>query len=93
MQVHFCIHNGEPDNTNDHVLRLNSEAHPLEYANDDDANSIWVSDFMNEVNLVVDLGDQFQVILILQRQITRQFRSQASVSSDMSNELLCCKKL
>lgn len=60
-QVHFCIKNGEPDNTNDHVLRLNNEAHPLEYANDDDANSIWVSDFMNEVNLVVDLGDEFQV--------------------------------
>ena len=65
MQVHNCIKNNEPDNTNDHVLRLNNEAHPLEYANDDDANSIWVSDFMNDVNLVVDLGDEFQVSALL----------------------------
>ena len=42
------------------MLRLNLEAHPLEYVNDGDANSIWISDFMNQVNLVVDLGDEFQ---------------------------------
>jgi hypothetical protein len=47
------------------MLRLNLEAHPLEYVNDGDANSIWISDFMNQVNLVVDLGDEFQARIFI----------------------------
>ena len=61
LQIHYCIKNGEPDNTNEDSLRLNTEAHPLEYVNDGDSNSIWISKTMDQVNLVVDLGDQFQV--------------------------------
>ncbi|XP_052767673.1 usherin-like isoform X2 [Mya arenaria] len=65
LEVHYCIKNGEPDNTKDHELRLKGEAHPLQYVNDGDANSIWISDFMNQVNLVLDLGDEFQVFFVV----------------------------
>ena len=59
--THFCIHNGVPDNTVDKVSRLNSDSHPLEYLNDGDSNTIWVSAFLDDVTIQVDLGDQFQV--------------------------------
>ena len=70
MEIHHCIKNGEPDNTNEDSLRLNNEAHPLEYVNDGDSNSIWISKTMDQVNLVVDLGDQYQVVhqkILIQR--------------------------
>ena len=62
LKIHYCIKNGEPDNTNEDSLRLNTGSHPLEYVNDGDANSAWLSNTRtDQVNLVVDLGDQFQV--------------------------------
>ena len=63
LQIHYCIKNGEPDNTIQDSLRLNDDAHPLEYVNDGDSNSVWISKTMDQVNLVVDLGDQFQVLM------------------------------
>ena len=44
--------------------RLGIYAHPLEYMNDGDTNSIWVSTQIGEVFLTVDLGDSFQVCVI-----------------------------
>ena len=57
----YCIRNGVPDNTGDEVLRLNADAHPLEYINDGDVNNCWISTFLDDVTIEVDLGDQFQV--------------------------------
>ena len=57
----YCIRNGVPDNTGDEILRLNEDAHPLEYINDGDVNNCWISAFLDDVTIEVDLGDQFQV--------------------------------
>ena len=43
------------------IYRLNNDSHPLEYLNDGDSNSIWISDFMDDITLEINLGDQFQV--------------------------------
>ncbi|XP_041351149.1 usherin-like [Gigantopelta aegis] len=62
---HYCIANGVPDNAGSDVLRFNKESHPLEYANDGDSNSIWVSKFVDRLNITIDLGDEFQVFLVI----------------------------
>lgn len=60
---HYCIANGVDDADNDAVLRLNSEAHNLEFVNDGDSNTYWISQFQNNIELTIDLQDDFQVIL------------------------------
>ncbi len=69
-----CIRNGVPDNTGDDVPRLNEDAHPLEYINDGDANSYMVSAFLNEMTIEVDLGDQFEVCVVLRMNEKNQER-------------------
>ncbi|XP_055957014.1 usherin [Patella vulgata] len=64
-QTHYCIPNGVPDNAGDEILRVNQEAHPLEYTNDGDSNTIWISKFQSQVDLIVDLGDEFQVFYVV----------------------------
>lgn len=60
-QTHFCIKNGDFLTTSDMTLRISRDAYPLEYANDGDSTSMWISGFQNEVEIEIDLGDLFQV--------------------------------
>ena len=69
----YCIPNGADDTTNDRVLRLDAEAHPLYYINDDDIGTTWISSvFANTagldhgVSITIDLQNgQYQVMKIL----------------------------
>lgn len=47
------------------MLRLNNYSHPLGYLNDGDSNSFWVSAFLDDVTLTVDLQDQYQVFYVV----------------------------
>lgn len=65
----YCIPNGEEDTTTNRVLRLNLDAHPLSYINDNDIGTAWVShvfttteDMDQGVTLTFDLENgQYQV--------------------------------
>uniref|UniRef100_A0A663LW22 Usherin n=1 Tax=Athene cunicularia TaxID=194338 RepID=A0A663LW22_ATHCN len=69
----YCIPNGADDTTNDRVLRLNAEAHPLYYINDDDIGTTWISSvFANTagldhgISITIDLQNgQYQVFYII----------------------------
>ncbi|XP_055581897.1 usherin [Falco cherrug] len=69
----YCIPNGADDTTNDRVLRLDAEAHPLYYINDDDIGTTWISSvFANTagldhgVSITIDLQNgQYQVFYII----------------------------
>ncbi|XP_009070619.1 PREDICTED: usherin-like, partial [Acanthisitta chloris] len=69
----YCIPNGADDTTNDRVLRLDAEAHPLHYINDDDIGTTWISSvFANTasldrgVSITIDLQNgQYQVFYII----------------------------
>ncbi|KAF5890044.1 usherin isoform X1, partial [Clarias magur] len=39
----YCIPNGAEDTTNNRLLRLHPHAHPLNYINDNDIGTAWVS--------------------------------------------------
>lgn len=64
----YCIPNAVEDITNDRVLRLNLNAHPLSYVNDQDMGTSWLSktmttqDLEEGVTITVDLTNgQYQV--------------------------------
>lgn len=64
----YCIPSGVEDTTNDRVLRLNLNAHPLSYMNDQDMGTSWISKVMSiqeldkGVTITVDLANgQYQV--------------------------------
>lgn len=64
----YCIPSGVEDTTNDRVLRLNLNAHPLSYINDQDLGTTWLSKIMTTqeldegVTITVDLANgQYQV--------------------------------
>ena len=64
----YCIPNAVEDTTNDRVLRLNLNAHPLSYINDQDMGTTWLSRIMTSeeldegVTITVDLTNgQYQV--------------------------------
>lgn len=64
----YCIPNAVEDTTNDRVLRLNSNAHPLSYINDQDMGTAWLSNTMTAqeldegVTITVNLANgQYQV--------------------------------
>lgn len=64
----YCIPNAVEDTTNDRVLRLNLNAHPLSYINDQDMGTPWLSKIMTTqeldegVTVTVDLANgQYQV--------------------------------
>lgn len=64
----YCIPNAVEDTTNDRVLRLNLNAHPLRYINDQDMGTTWLSKVMaiqdldEGLTITVDLANgQYQV--------------------------------
>nr|XP_054587843.1 usherin [Nothobranchius furzeri] len=68
----YCIPNAVEDTTNDRVLRLNLNAHPLSYINDQDMGTTWQSKIMTAQELdegltvTVDLvNGQYQVFYII----------------------------
>uniref|UniRef100_A0A3P9BUF9 Usherin n=1 Tax=Maylandia zebra TaxID=106582 RepID=A0A3P9BUF9_9CICH len=68
----YCIPNAVEDTTNDRVLRLNLNAHPLSYINDQDMGTTWVSKIMTAqeldegVTITVDLANgQYQVMHLI----------------------------
>ncbi|XP_053139313.1 usherin [Hemicordylus capensis] len=69
----YCIPNGADDTTNDRVLRLNPESHPLSYINDNDIGTSWISSvfstteqFNHGVTITIDLENgQYQVFYII----------------------------
>uniref|UniRef100_UPI0037E7E888 usherin n=1 Tax=Semicossyphus pulcher TaxID=241346 RepID=UPI0037E7E888 len=68
----YCIPSGVEDTTNDRVLRLNLNAHPLSYINDQDMGTTWLSKIMTTqeldegVSITVDLvNGQYQVFYVI----------------------------
>ncbi|XP_019935888.2 usherin isoform X2 [Paralichthys olivaceus] len=68
----YCIPNAVEDTTNDRVLRLNLNAHPLSYINDQDMGTTWLSKIMTSqdldegVTITVDLTNgQYQVFYVI----------------------------
>ncbi|TWW67413.1 Usherin Usher syndrome type IIa protein [Takifugu flavidus] len=68
----YCIPSGVEDTTNDRVLRLNLNAHPLSYMNDQDMGTSWISKIMSTqeldegVTITVDLANgQYQVFYVI----------------------------
>lgn len=76
----YCIPNGVEDTTNDRVLRLNLNAHPLSYMNDQDMGTSWISKIMSTqeldkgVTITLDLANgQYQVLSPIQLTIYSYF--------------------
>ncbi|TDH17235.1 hypothetical protein EPR50_G00006290 [Perca flavescens] len=72
LVVRYCIPNGVEDTTNDRVLRLNLNAHPLSYINDQDMGTTWLSKIMTTeemdegVTITVDLANgQYQIFYVI----------------------------
>uniref|UniRef100_A0A7N5KIX5 Usherin n=1 Tax=Ailuropoda melanoleuca TaxID=9646 RepID=A0A7N5KIX5_AILME len=69
----YCIPNDVEDTTTDRVLRLNTEAHPLSFVNDNDIGTSWVSQVFTNitqlhqgVTISIDLENgQYQVFYII----------------------------
>ncbi|XP_040491950.1 usherin [Ursus maritimus] len=69
----YCIPNDAEDTTTDRVLRLNPEAHPLSFVNDNDIGTSWVSQVFTNitqlhqgVTISIDLENgQYQVFYII----------------------------
>lgn len=68
----YCIPSGVEDITNDRVLRLNVNAHPLTYINDQDLGTTWLSKIMTKqeldegITITVDFANgQYQVTLVM----------------------------
>lgn len=66
----YCIPSGVEDITNDRVLRLNVNAHPLTYINDQDLGTTWLSKIMTTqeldegITITVDFANgQYQVMI------------------------------
>ncbi|XP_037397596.1 usherin [Pygocentrus nattereri] len=69
----YCIPNAADDTTNNRVLRLNLDAHPLHYINDNDIGTSWVSSILSTpekldegVTITIDLENgQYQVFYVI----------------------------
>jgi len=48
----YCIPNAANDTTNNKVLRLNQDAHPLHYINDNDIGTTWISSIFPTLELL-----------------------------------------
>lgn len=65
----YCIPNGADDTTTNRMLRLHPHAHPLNYINDNDIGTTWVSSVFSSpeeldqgVSITIDLeSGQYQV--------------------------------
>uniref|UniRef100_A0A3B1J7A9 Usher syndrome 2A (autosomal recessive, mild) n=1 Tax=Astyanax mexicanus TaxID=7994 RepID=A0A3B1J7A9_ASTMX len=70
----YCIPNSADDTTNNRVLRLNVDAHPLHYINDNDIGTSWFSSVLSTaekldqgVTITIDLENgQYQVFSTFQ---------------------------
>ncbi|KAK3537246.1 hypothetical protein QTP70_004660 [Hemibagrus guttatus] len=68
-----CIPNGADDTTSNRVLRLHPHAHPLNYINDNDIGTTWVSSVFSNleqlnqgVSITIDLeSGQYQVFYVI----------------------------
>lgn len=70
MSGRYCFPNGVDNSTKDKVLRLNPDAHPVPYMNDNDLNTTWISSLLSPsdidkgIKIIVDLDNgQYQVTL------------------------------
>ncbi|KAL0969312.1 hypothetical protein UPYG_G00225390 [Umbra pygmaea] len=69
----YCIPNAVEDTTNNRVLRLNLNAHPVSYINDQDMGTTWVSNILTGVQeldqgltITIDLvNGQYQVFYVI----------------------------
>ncbi|XP_059204973.1 usherin [Centropristis striata] len=68
----YCIPNGVEDTTNDRVLRLNLNTHPLSYINDQDMGTTWLSKIMTTqeveegLTITVDfVNGQYQIFYVI----------------------------
>ncbi|XP_030271338.1 usherin [Sparus aurata] len=98
----YCIPSGVEDTTNDRVLRLNLNAHPLSYINDQDMGTTWLSRIMTPqeldegVTITVDFANgQYQVFYVIVQfggllpesiLIQRQRRDLTEPDSDTTSE-------
>jgi len=57
------------NNTSD-AWRLDVNSHPLEYVNDGDVGTFWVSTALQQISLTITFGDIFQVLAIPTRFIS-----------------------
>lgn len=48
----YCIPNAANDTTHNKVLRLNQDAHPLHYINDNDIGTTWISSIFPTLELL-----------------------------------------
>lgn len=48
----YCIPNAANDTTHNKVLRLNQDAHPLHYINDNDIGTTWISSVFTTLELL-----------------------------------------
>ncbi|XP_018411554.1 PREDICTED: usherin [Nanorana parkeri] len=71
MSGRYCLPNGVDDSSKDKVLRLNPDAHPVPYMNDNDLNTTWISSLLSSsdidkgITIIVDLDNgQYQVFYI-----------------------------
>ncbi|KAI4892678.1 hypothetical protein NFI96_003741 [Prochilodus magdalenae] len=89
----YCIPNAADDTTNNRVLRLNLDAHPLHYINDNDIGTTWVSSILSTpetldegVTITLDLQNGpyqvFYVILQFQSAQAEAVRIQRQTSGD-----------
>ncbi|XP_075719450.1 usherin [Rhinoderma darwinii] len=71
LEGRSCLPNGVYNKTKDKVLRLNRDAHPVSYMNDNDLQTTWISsvlsasDFDKGLNITVDLTNgQYQIFYV-----------------------------
>ncbi|XP_041469805.1 usherin-like [Lytechinus variegatus] len=68
LEERYCLKNGEPDTSADQISRLNQDSHPLQFANDGDLGSYWVSTLTNgrSITVDIDLGSrEYQVFYVV----------------------------
>ncbi|XP_026107420.1 usherin-like [Carassius auratus] len=69
----YCIPNAANDTTHNKILRLNQDAHPLHYINDNDIGTTWISSIFSTLELLdkgititIDLENgQYQVFYVI----------------------------
>uniref|UniRef100_A0A8C9BFN6 Usherin n=1 Tax=Phocoena sinus TaxID=42100 RepID=A0A8C9BFN6_PHOSS len=73
LEQRYCVPNDAEDTTNNRVLRLNPEAHPLSFVNDNNIGTSWLSHVFTDmtqlnqgVTISIDLENgQYQVFYII----------------------------
>ncbi|XP_065144388.2 usherin [Paramisgurnus dabryanus] len=76
----YCISNAANDTTQNKVLRLNQDAHPLQYINDNDIGTTWISSVFPNLELLdkgititIDLENgQYQVFYVILQYLNAQ---------------------